>query len=241
MSLWVEDWNDHIFAHLIGTGVDITSAGSFPWTVEIPPSELSITDEWVFRIAAAGATPPFPNGENASPGFLVSNDTSSGETTSTTSSATVASATTTPSATATVTSSSTSTISNAATVHITTAPTATPTGATPASLSAGTKAGIAIGTIVGAFALIGTGWMFAQRRHKLFSTTNRGSSASHPDGHYPEAQQVGTQVFPKEATHPVEIYTGPEIPPPPVELDQDARSRQSQTSELDGRSYTRGF
>ena len=40
-------------------GIDIPSTPNYPWTVDIPSSDLDLTSEWVFRFVPAGSTSSF--------------------------------------------------------------------------------------------------------------------------------------------------------------------------------------
>jgi hypothetical protein len=35
-------------------GVNVSTAGTYPWTVDVPRSELAATDKWVFRFLPLG-------------------------------------------------------------------------------------------------------------------------------------------------------------------------------------------
>lgn len=234
VDLWITDFNDHIFSHQIGTGIDVSHAGTFQWTVELPSTELQVTNEWVFRFIAANQTGTTNTGQISSPGFYVSNDT----TTSTTTSSSATSST--PTFTSTASAAATTSAHSGNATGGTSAPSSssTATAAAPSSLSTGAKVGIAIGAVAGACVLVGVGWFLARKRHQR-NKTSAGEiveSSRQPS----QTNSIGTRPAPNEKKF--SGYNGPEIPSHRAELDPGSpgQTYHEQLVEMDGEGRATG-
>ncbi|KAK2798094.1 hypothetical protein FQN51_007913 [Onygenales sp. PD_10] len=142
-DLWVTSYDYHVtpFSELITQEIDVSRAGSFTWTIDIPDASLSKTAKYVLRFKNAADPPDSYNQTSpqlSSPGFIVVNGVKS-------------TTTSTPSATSSSSSSSSSTSTPA-----TSSATPTPQPQTPGAsgLSTGAKAGIGAGAAVGGIAII---------------------------------------------------------------------------------------
>ncbi|KAK2744796.1 hypothetical protein FQN55_006552 [Onygenales sp. PD_40] len=152
-DLWVTSFDYAIapFAELLAQGIDISNAGSFTWTIDIPDDSLSETAKYVARFKNA-ADPPdsynHPSPQLSSPGFIIVNDAKSSTTT-------VSSAT---SSSAPAASSATTSINTPSTTSL-------PQDPESSGLSTGAKAGIGIGAAVGGIAIIAlVVFIFLRRR-----------------------------------------------------------------------------
>jgi hypothetical protein len=189
--------------------VNLTTPGSYPWTISISDSSLTTSAKYVLRFLTP-ATSYSPNAvQLSSPGFLVLKASS----TSTTA-VNSGSATTTGISTSSASSSSSSSSAGTSTTSTTVA---TPVSSTPGSgsLSSGAKAGIGIGVslgVLGFAAFIATALvvMKRQKRH------NPNNSVA------PHAEDIS---FSKAYSHydlappyPVEVGDGTPVQSRPFEL-----------------------
>ncbi|PGH19574.1 hypothetical protein AJ80_03910 [Polytolypa hystricis UAMH7299] len=142
-DLWVTSYDYHVapFAELIAQDIDVSRAGSFTWSIDIPDASLSKTAKYVLRFKNP-ADPPesydHKSSQLSSRGFIIVNGVRSPSSTPNTTS---------PSATA----------SASATNSVLTTPSNSPPPQEleTIGLSAGAKTGIGVGSAVGGIAIIG--------------------------------------------------------------------------------------
>lgn len=141
-------------------GLDVRTAGSFAWTVNVPTQDLTIANAWVFRLTQAGLDSP---GEQqiSSSGFNITQS----QVTSVISTTTTALTTTHDPSSAPTSSATTPVTTTVATTPAASSPTSssTSTVASSGGISTGAKAGIGVGAAVGALGFLAIGWYIARR------------------------------------------------------------------------------
>ncbi|KAK2811473.1 hypothetical protein FQN50_002096 [Emmonsiellopsis sp. PD_5] len=165
-DLWVTSFDYTVapFAELLAQGIDISSSGSFTWTIDVPDDSLSETVKYVVRFKNA-ADPPdsytHSSPQLSSPGFIIVKDAKS----TTTTSSSISSATS---------SSATNSINTPSTTSL-------PQDPDSSGLSTGAKAGIGVGAAVGGIAIIAlVVFVFLRRRRgKEQAPEYHGMSAQH--------------------------------------------------------------
>ncbi|PGH14196.1 hypothetical protein AJ79_03169 [Helicocarpus griseus UAMH5409] len=156
-DLWVTSYDYHIapFQKHIAEDIDVSRAGSFSWSIDIPPSSLSKTAKYVLRFKNR-ATPRDsydPQSDQlSSPGFIIVSDVVP----TTTEAVNITRTSSTASASAT--SSTLSSIIQSSGASTSSIPTPTPSAPPPppdtGMLSMGEKIGLSVGASIGGVAVI---------------------------------------------------------------------------------------
>ncbi|KAK2766601.1 hypothetical protein FQN53_006661 [Emmonsiellopsis sp. PD_33] len=174
-DLWLTSYDYDIspFSKLIGEGIDISKAGSFAWSIELPDDMLFKTTKYVLRFKNAVSPRTFYNHTSlqiASTGFIVLNTKKATTTTSSSSS-----------------SSSSSTLSTT-TSSTTTSATPPPQEPEASGLSTGAKAGIGVGSVVAGLALIALiAFALMRRRSRKGQQTTTTEASDYYSKHISEA------------------------------------------------------
>jgi len=208
---------------VVAAGIDVSGAGQYSWVVDVPSSELLVTDEWVFRFLPSGVSYPGDGEQVSSSGVYISGDVKSSSSQTVLATTTVAppigqSSTSTNTLQLTTqtgagtqssaTSSATSSDSTAGAAGSTSSSSPAST-ASSSSLSTGTIVGAVIGGVAGVIGLIGLTWYLTKR-----SSEKKKARISSANPSYPDEDKRGLGM------DPVPSYTRSEIPTYRAELPQ---------------------
>ncbi|KAG4432644.1 hypothetical protein IFR05_011869 [Cadophora sp. M221] len=160
VDLWVTsfDYSLNAFSQRIARNLNLTTAGNFAWTIEVPDTNLAISAKYVLRFKEAASSFEIDSGELSSPGFIILR---AGIPTTSTSNTRTSSA-----------SISSSPVSSSFSSSSLPSPTPSTLAETPVSqqtlgsggMTTGAKAGIGLGVSLGFLALCGLAYIFFFKR-----------------------------------------------------------------------------
>ncbi|PVH88979.1 hypothetical protein DL98DRAFT_508819, partial [Cadophora sp. DSE1049] len=160
VDLWATsfDYSLNAFSQRLAKDLNLTTAGNFAWTIEVPDTNLAISAKYVLRFKAAASSFELDSGELSSPGFIILRAGTSTTPTSNTRTSSI-------SISSILVSSSLSSSSVASPTPST--PTETPTSQQTSGsggLTRGAKAGIGLGVSLGFLVLCGLVYIFFFKR-----------------------------------------------------------------------------
>ncbi|KAH7409455.1 hypothetical protein BKA64DRAFT_720727 [Cadophora sp. MPI-SDFR-AT-0126] len=73
VDLWATsfDYSLNAFSQRLAKNLNLTTAGNFAWTIQVPDTSLAISAKYVLRFKAAASSLEIDSGELSSPGFII--------------------------------------------------------------------------------------------------------------------------------------------------------------------------